>query len=97
MQSLTGRSWTWILWLLGWPLPPPCVPTRMTAADVSLLARAVAAEARVPFSAMSPRVRQDQGRLLWRVDSATVGNGWRVEVDDATGEAGPVTWWGHWK
>ncbi len=27
-----------------------------------------------------------------RVDSATVGNGWQVEIDDATGAAGPVTW-----
>ncbi len=66
----------------------------MTAHDVSLLALVVAAKAGVSFNAMAPRAYQIAGRLVWRVDSATVGNGWRVEVDDATGAAGPVTWWG---
>ena len=68
----------------------------MTADDVSRLARAAAATAGVSFNAMAPHAYRIEGRLLWRVDSATVGNGWRVEVDDATGTAGPVTWWGHW-
>ncbi len=35
-----------------------------------------------------------EGRLLWTVDSNTIGSGWRVEIDDATGIAGPITSWG---
>ena len=34
------------------------------------------------------------GRLVWTVSTATVGSGWRVTIDDATGEVGPVTRWG---
>ncbi len=68
----------------------------MTANDVSLIARAAAAKAGMSFNMMAPHVYRAEGRLLWRVDSATVGNGRRIEVDDATGVAGPVTWWGHW-
>ncbi len=95
MKGLARRAWTGLLWLLGWPQPPPVLPTRMTAEDVAALARAAAATAGVPFHPMAPHVYRTDGKLLWRVDSATVGRGWRVEVDDATGAAGPVTWWGH--
>ena len=66
----------------------------MTEDAAAALANAAAKQAALPFGLMQPQVLQVDGRLVWRVDSATVGGGWRVEVDDATGAAGPLTWWG---
>lgn len=86
--------WAPVRWLLGMPPPRAPLPTRMRADDVAVAAGAVAAEAGLPFGAMPPQVRMSEGRLLWWVDSATVGGGWRIEVDDATGVAGEVGWWG---
>jgi hypothetical protein len=66
----------------------------MTSNQVADTAAASMTAARLPFGAMPPQLRRTEGRLLWTVDSSTIGSGWRVKIDDATGIAGPVTWWG---
>ena len=66
----------------------------MTSEQVATVASASMTAAMLPFGTMPPRLHKAEGRLLWTVDSNTIGSGWRVEIDDATGIAGPITWWG---
>lgn len=89
-----ARLWDGLCWLLCRPSPCDPQPTRMTAQAAAALAEATAKLEKLPFGFMEPQVREVGGRLIWRVDSATIGSGWRIEVDDATGVAGPVTRWG---
>ncbi len=93
-RTLRSRIWAVLRWLLGAPASLVRPVTRTTPDQVSAIAAASMAAAKLPFGAMLPQVREVDGRLLWTVDSSTVGAGWRVTVDDATGTAGPVTWWG---
>jgi hypothetical protein len=87
-------GWVPVRWLLGLPPPRPVLPTRMTADEVRNTAKAALYATGCPFELMKPLPRRAGERLLWTVDSATIGSGWRVEVDDATGVAGPVSRWG---
>lgn len=84
----------WLRWLLGVPIPPVLPPARMTPEQAAAVARATMAAAKLPFGTMPPQLLEVEGVPRWRVDSGTVGAGWRVEIDDRTGVAGPVTWWG---
>ena len=66
----------------------------MTPEQVAAVALESMIAAMLPFGTTPPRLQKIEGRLLWIVDSNTIGSGWRVETDDATGIAGPITWWG---
>jgi hypothetical protein len=39
-------------------------------------------------------LRSIDGRLEWIASTPTIGSGWSVTIDDATGETGPVRSWG---
>ncbi|MGI4941852.1 MAG: hypothetical protein ACRYHQ_15040 [Janthinobacterium lividum] len=93
-RPLRSRIWAVLRWLLGAPTVLVRPVTRMTAKEVAAVATASMTAAERRFGTMSPQLRKVEGRLLWTVDSSTIGGGWRVEVDDTTGTAGPVTWWG---
>ncbi len=86
--------WAVLRWLLGISTVVARPVTRMTPNQVAAVAAASMTAAERRFGTMPLQVRKVEGRLLWTVDSSTIGGGWRVEVDDATGTAGPVTWWG---
>ena len=66
----------------------------MTSEQVATVVLQSMTAAMLPFGTMPPRPQKIERRLLWTVDSNTIGSGWRVEIDDATGIAGPITWWG---
>lgn len=82
------RRRSWLAWLLN--LPPRPLATRLTAAEAAAIAAATPAvlELRQPLSIASAHEAQD--RVVWTVGSGGVGAQWWVEVDDATGEVGPV-------
>ena len=94
LSSLPSRAWGVLRWLLAFPPRRPLPNTRMTAQVVATLVASAVEGKKLPVGFMSPQVREIHGRLIWCVDSATVGSGWRVEVDDETGTVGPLTWWG---
>jgi hypothetical protein len=77
--------------LLFRPRPPE---TRMTREQVMALAAEAVAEARINHAFLGPTVRCIDGRLIWNVRSATIGSGWTLDIDDSTGEVGPVKRWG---
>ncbi|MGI4811666.1 MAG: hypothetical protein ACRYF2_26640 [Janthinobacterium lividum] len=91
---LRSRIWVALRWLLGASTAVVRPVTRMTSNQVAAIAAASMTAANRRFGTMPPRLRKVEERLLWTVDSCTIGGGWRVEIDDATGTAGPVTWWG---
>jgi len=68
--------------------------TRLTPAQVMQMAgeAARAAHINATFGVLS--LRRIDGRLKWIASTPTKGSGWRVTVDDATGELGPVRRWG---
>ena len=67
---------------------------RMTEQEVRALADRAAHAAHIDraFSLVVPR--SIDGRLTWVASTPTVGSGWSVTIDDATGEIGPVRRWG---
>ena len=68
--------------------------TRMTQEQVMVLAAEAAAKARINHAFLGPTVRCMDGRLTWNVRTATIGSGWSIDIDDSTGEVGPVKRWG---
>ncbi len=86
--------------MLGGPPAPARPDTHRDPEEVAALAGAAFRRAGIALGpphrlgVLPPVVRREAGRLIWSVDSATIGAGWRVDLDDATGEAGPVTRWG---
>jgi hypothetical protein len=73
---------------------PPRPETRMTEEEVRMLADKAAQRARINRTLGRVSVRRVNGRLIWSVSTTTIGSGWYVDVDDATGEVGPVRRWG---
>jgi hypothetical protein len=73
---------------------PPPPQTRMTKEEVMGLAAEAFAKTRIDEVLLWPTVRSIDGRLTWIVGTATVGSGCTVSIDDATGEVGPVEYWG---
>ena len=82
---------SWLRRLLSIKLRPE---TRMTRAQVMQMAGEVAQMAQIPVTFGVLSLRRIDGRLLWIATTVTKGSGWRVTVDDATGELGPVRRWG---
>jgi hypothetical protein len=74
--------------------PPPPPETRMTKEEVMALAAEAFANTRTDDVLCWPTVHSVDGRLTWIVGTATVGSGWTISIDDATGEVGPVEHWG---
>jgi hypothetical protein len=68
--------------------------TRMTEEEVMALAVEAAAKARIDHAFLGPTVRRTDGRLTWTLSTATLGSGWSIHIDDATGEVGPAKPWG---
>jgi len=68
------------------PAPPRLTPGQAAGIAARAVAGAGATGLAVP-------VRTEAG-LVWDVCEAAYGSGWRVRVDDATGEPGPVGRWG---
>ena len=87
-------AWRAVRWLLGLPPRRPSLPTRMTPEEVLIIAKDAARAAGYRFEPMEPQPRMVEGRLVWEVNSATIGSGWRIEIVDATGTAGPLSRWG---
>jgi hypothetical protein len=74
---------------------PPRPGTRMTEEQVRALADKAVREAHMKHNlGCMTTVSQINGRIVWSVRGATVGSGWFVDIDDATGEVGPVRRWG---
>ena len=63
-------------------------------ANAAFLAAGVGSHRAEPYGTIVSLPRRGDSRPVWVVSTATIGSGWRVNVDDATGEAGPVTRWG---
>ena len=68
--------------------------TRLAREDALQIAKQDAAAAGLAEELTMTTVRKEGDRLLWVVGTPTVGSGWTVEIDDATGMAGPATRWG---
>jgi hypothetical protein len=68
--------------------------TRMTEEQVRLMADWVAHKAHIDGGFARVSVRRIEGRIVWVATTATIGSGWSVTIDDATGEVGPVKRWG---
>lgn len=69
-------------------------PTRMTRDAALAAARAAATAAGLDVDLGMTSIRREGDRTIWTVGTATVGSGVSIEIDDATGTAGPVTPWG---
>ena len=88
-----------VLFRLG-PPKPPQPPTRLSQAEVLALAAAAMQELQIgrglahSYGLVPSLPRLADGRVVWTVSTATIGSGWSVSVDDATGEVGPVKRWG---
>ena len=82
------------------PPPPPHPPARMSPEAVLSLAQAAMRTAGIgqgvthSYGLAPSNPALVDGRIVWTVSTATIGSGWRVTVDDATGETGPVMRWG---
>ena len=72
----------------------PAFQGRLSPERAAEIAVAAAAEAGFPdtFGVASP-IRTESG-LFWDVCQLSRGSGWRVVVDDATGQPGAVGRWG---
>jgi hypothetical protein len=68
--------------------------TCRTKDEAIALALQAAAKARIDHRYWWATVRRLDSRLTWIVSTATIGSGWSVNIDDATGEVGPVKRWG---
>ena len=74
--------------------PSPFPETRMTNEEVIALAAAAFGKAGINDVLLWPTVRSIDGRLTWIVGTATIGSGYTVSIEDATGVVGPVKHWG---
>jgi hypothetical protein len=72
----------------------PRAKTRLTWEEVKVLADTAAQAAHIKGTLTLISVRQLGGRLVWNASTPTAGSGWFVEIDDATGEVGPIRRWG---
>ena len=68
--------------------------TRMTEEQVMALAAEATQAAHIDRTFGFATVRYIEGRLTWIASTPTIGSGWHVRIDDATGEVGPVKRWG---
>jgi hypothetical protein len=68
--------------------------TRITEEQAKALAGKAAEAAHIEMTPGFVTVRHIEGRLTWIVSTPTIGSGWHVRIDDATGEVGPVKRWG---
>ncbi len=75
-------------------LGPPRPETRMSEEEVKGLVDAAARKARVDTPLSRINVRNINGRITWVASTPTMGSGWSVTIDDATGEVGRVRRWG---
>ena len=75
-------------------LPPPTLATRLRPDEATAIAERAAALGGRPGTHGHAVAREDPDGVTWDVCQVAIGSGWRVRVDDATGEAGPVTRWG---
>lgn len=66
--------------------------TCLSAREAAALAEAAASRAGFPRT-YGHAVLVD-GVLVWGVAQVSIGSGWVVHVDDATGETRPITRWG---
>lgn len=74
--------------------PDPGPRPRLSEREAAAIAeRAAAASGRPGTTGAAHLVRVD-GACRWDVCQVSIGSGWRIVVDDATGEAGPVGRWG---
>lgn len=73
---------------------PPRPQTRMTKEEVKVLVDTAARRAHVDTPLSRINVRSIDGRITWVASTATMGSGWSVKIDDATGEVGPMRRWG---
>lgn len=76
---------------LGVPKEPSA---RMTREEAFASARQVASAAGLNAELNMANVRREGIRMFWVVGMPTVGSGWTVEIDDATGVAGELQSWG---
>jgi hypothetical protein len=67
--------------------------THMTQEQVLALAAEAAAKARINHAFLVPTVQRIDGQLTWNVRTAMIGSGWSINIDDSTGEVGPVKRW----
>jgi hypothetical protein len=68
--------------------------TRMTEQEVKMLADRAAEVAHIDRTLGFITVRSINGRITWVASTPTIGSGWSVTIDDATGEVGAVRRWG---
>jgi hypothetical protein len=66
----------------------------MTEEEVKVLVDKAAQKARVDTPLLRINVRNINGRITWVASTPTIGSGWSVTIDDATGEVGPMRRWG---
>lgn len=74
--------------------PPPTPATRLHPGEAAAIAERAAARVGRPETHGHAVPRKGPDGVTWDVCQVAIGSGWRVQVDDATGEAGPVTRWG---
>jgi hypothetical protein len=72
----------------------PSLETRMTRRDVEVLAERAIQAAHISPTPTLISVHQIDGRIIWKASTVTIGSGWFVEIDDATGEVAQVRRWG---
>lgn len=102
LEALAHVAWAVLrrLLALGRQRLPPRPPLRLRELEVQELAAAAFLAAGIgrdrphPYGTIVSLPRFGDSPLLWVVGTATIGSGWRVSVDDASGEVGPVTRWG---
>ncbi len=63
-------------------------------ATAAFLAAGVGRHGSQPYGTIVSLPLRGDTPPVWMVNTATIGSGWRVSVDDATGEVGPVKRWG---
>lgn len=83
-RSLLGR-------LLRKPLP---LTTRLSAREAAAIAEAAAWRAGAPGTHGHAVLARREGVAVWLVAQVSIGSGWLIHVDDATGTAGPLQRWG---
>ncbi len=66
----------------------------MVLAEAAFSAGGIKRASGQPYGLIPSMAKVEDGRLVWTVTTATIGSGWRVRIDDASGEAGRVTRWG---
>ncbi|MGU3664908.1 hypothetical protein ACLBX9_12045 [Methylobacterium sp. A49B] len=81
--------------LLGRLLSTPPLPTtRLSAREATAIAEAAAWRAGAPGTHGHAVLVRKDGAAVWSVAQVSIGSGWLIDVDDATGTAGPLRRWG---